>query len=496
VARRHGLQAEVLLSLATVMLTATLVLAALLVKTHDASVRRLHPLAARALLEDARRPLPSAHSLVPELRWWTVDAEGQARPRGAHAAPIDAGSRELALEAGRRGLPLLAAGFPWQPVRFVAPEGDQVLAARLPPAVPGGVVLAVLLADGVVFTAFGVTLLRRRLVSPLQRLAGAARELADGDLGARAPAEGPRETWEVANAFNEMSEALETRTGALEKAVADLRRSNEQLRETRVELDRAERLAAVGSLAAGVAHEVGNPMGAVLAFVELAKRDAGISEEGRGHLDRVLQQGQRVRTILRQLLDFSRPPRTERVPVDLVAVARETAGLVSAQRRFAGVAVEVEAVGEPPAALTDPGAVAQILLNLLLNAMEALRGTGAPDARVRVAVRALPGPVRAGDDPAEAARRSRFDAVECRVTDNGPGIAEADRERIFDPFFTTREPGEGTGLGLSNALRFAEELGGRLALEPGSERGASFVLQLPVADAGAEGPVAVRGSRS
>jgi len=354
------------------------------------------------------------------------------------------------------------------------------------------VVLAVLIADGLVFTAFGVTLLRRRLVRPLQRLAGAARELADGDLSVRAPAEGPHETWEVASAFNEMSEALETRTGALEKAVADLRQSNDQLRDARVELDRAERLAAVGSLAAGVAHEVGNPMGAMLAFVELAKRDAGLSDAGRSHLDRVLQEGARVRTILRQLLDFSRPPRTERVAVDLVGLARETAQLVGAQRRFTGVRIDVEAEGQPPEALADPAAVAQIVLNLLLNAVEALLASPSSEPRVRVVVRAVPGRTRAGDQPAEAVRRGRIAAVECRVSDNGPGIPEADRERIFDPFYTTRDPGEGTGLGLSNALRFAEELGGRLWLEPASGPGSCFVLQLPLAQPAAEGPVSVR----
>ena len=477
------------------MLTATLVLAALLVKTHEVSVRRLHPLAARALLDDSRGPLHTAHNLVPELRWWTLVGDGTSRARGAHNEAIDAGSRELAREAARRGLPLLAAGFPWEPVRFAAPEAGQVLVARLPPAVPGTVVLAVLLADGAVFTAFGVTLLRRRLVRPLQRLAGVARGLADGDLGVRAPAEGPRETWEVATAFNDMSEALETRTGALEKAVSDLRRSNEQLRDARVELDRAERLAAVGSLAAGVAHEVGNPMGAMLAFVELAKRDVGLTTEGRGHLERVLQEGERVRNILRQLLDFSRPPRTERLPVDLLAVARETAGLVGAQPRYSAVRVDVLAEEEPPLALADRAAVGQILLNLLLNAMDALVASEEPDPHVGISVRALAGSARAGEDLGQASGRRCFRAVECRVFDNGPGIAEADRERIFDPFFTTKDPGEGTGLGLSNALRIADELGGRLRLQPAEGQGAEFSLELPVAGGPDEGEVSVRGAR-
>ncbi len=493
-ARRHGLQTEILLSLTLVMLTATAVLAALLVKTHEASVQRLHRLAARALLDDARAPIPITGAAVPELRWWTVSPSGRAWPRDGHADPIDAGSLVLAREAQELRSPLLRAGFPWQPVRFAVFERGELVVARLPPAVPGVLVLAILLADGAVFTAFGATLLRRRLVRPLQRLAAATRAVADGDLAARAPADGPRETWEVACAFNEMSEALETRTGDLEKAVAGLRSSNEQLREAHRELDQAERLASVGRLAAGVAHEVGNPMGAMLAFVELAKRDPGISETGREHLDRVLQEGQRVRTILRQLLDFSRPPRTERVPVDLLGLAQETAELVRAQRRHAGVSVQVVGEGEVPPAWADRNGAAQILLNLLLNAMDAVLAAEVEAPRITLHVRPAAGRVRAGDDPAAVGRRRRFDEVECVVEDNGPGVAEADRARIFDPFFTTKEPGEGTGLGLSNALRYAEELGGSLRVEDArsSDTGAAFVLRLPVVRGGDAGSVGVR----
>jgi two-component system NtrC family sensor kinase len=166
--------------------------------------------------------------------------------------------------------------------------------------------------------------------------------------------------------------------------------------------------------------------------------------------------------------------------VDLLAVARETAELLRAQRRYAGIEIDVAAEAGAPLALADRSAVAQILLNLLLNAGDALAGAEAP--RIAVRVRPAAACVREGDGPDDSAARARFDAVECRVSDNGPGIREEDRERVFDPFFTTKEPGEGTGLGLSNALRFAEELGGALELAPAREgEGACFVLRLPVA---------------
>jgi hypothetical protein len=275
-----------------------------------------------------------------------------------------------------------------------------------------------------------------------------------------------------------MSEALARRTEALEKAVAELRAANEALSVARTGLDRAERLAAVGSLAAGVAHEVGNPMAAQLAFLDLVGRDPTLGAPARAHLERAAQQGERVRRILRQLLEFSRPPRMERVPVDLASLAEEAVALVRAQRRYAGVQLEVECVGVPPAAIADPGGVAQILLNLVLNAADAVAASA--EKRVRLSVRPAALRVRAGESPAAAAQRRAPDAVECRVADTGSGIAPADRERVFDPFFTTKDPGVGTGLGLANSLRLAEELGGDLELlEPPEGFSTALVLRLP-----------------
>lgn len=479
-ARRRGLQAEILASFALVMITATAVLGLLLVRTHERQAELLQRLAGRALFEDAGRPLPLTAAATPELRWWSIPDAAPARAHGSHAQPLDPETAALAEIARSEGRALMRAGRPWEPLHFASPLGGEVRVARLAPAVSVGWLLALVVADVAVFTAFGLALLRRRLVRPLQRLDAAARAIAEGDHGVRAPADGPRETFEVANAFNAMIEAVESRSQALEKAVRDLRRSNRELCEAREGLDRAERLAAVGSLAAGVAHEVGNPMGAVLAFVDLARRDAGLSEPSRDHLGRALEEGERVRRILRQLLDFSRPPRADRTAFELLALAEETAGLVRAQRRYAGVEIEVVGEAVPPPAFADRGQVGQILLNLLLNAADAVAGVAG--AAVRVRVRPAVGTTRSGDSPGGVLpHRSRPDAVECTVEDNGPGVALEHRDRIFDPFFSTKGVGQATGLGLSNALRLAEELGGRLTLESTEGPGARFRLVLPVA---------------
>jgi signal transduction histidine kinase len=498
VGRRAGVQTEVLLGLALVMGLATVVLTAVFVAHQEAGLRAI---LGRSLLAEARSPRSLTDSLFPGTEWWTVASDGRVAPRGPGAGVIDTETRELADRALARAEPLLMPGSVWDSIRFAAPlDGSgTVVAGRLPQrasvqlrAVPLAVVAGMVLADVLVFTAFGAYLLRRRIVLPLQRLSAAAQEIAGGDLATRVPVAGAREAAEVGRSFNEMTDALEARTGALEKAVVELRSANRDLRRARAGLDRAERLAAVGRLAAGVAHEVGNPIGAILALLDLAGRDRELSDDTREHLERAGREGQRVRTILRQLLDFSRPPRPMPASLDLAALAEETVALVSAQKRYDGVCFEVHREGAQPPVLADSSAVMQILLNLVLNAADAVAGTAEPRVTLRIRPTALQ--IRAGDVTCAAAERRTPDGVECVVADNGCGIAEADRERVFDPFFTSKPPGEGTGLGLANAVRLAEELDGQLELVPPPEGAhTAFALRLPVAVERGESPSARSG---
>jgi signal transduction histidine kinase len=494
---RLGVQGEVLASLGLVMVLSTAVLAALLLGHHERSLREL---LGRALVAEAHDPPPSWRCFVPGTQWWSVGPAGQVEPRTPYAGAIDADTRQLADRARAAGEPLLLPGPVWEAIRIAVPlrGGGEVAVAVLPREASfrlrfaaAGVVAFFLVADVAIFMGLGVYVLRRRVVLPLQRLAAAARALTAGDAAARAPREGTAETVALADAMNEMTETLAARSEALEKAVGDLRTTNRELRRARQGLARAERLAAVGRLAAGVAHEVGNPIGAILALADLAARDPGLSDASRRHLERVGGEGARVRNILRQLLDFARPPRATLEPVDLAAAAEQAVALVSAQRRYAGIEFRVERAPDTPTARADPGAVAQILLNLLLNAGDAVQGCEAP--RVRVALRGCHASRRQADEPGAPPPPRPPDTVECEVADNGCGVDAEDRERIFDPFFTTKPAGEGTGLGLANAALLAEALAGPLELRdaPAGWRTA-FVLRLP---AGAAPPAAQARAR-
>jgi signal transduction histidine kinase len=214
------------------------------------------------------------------IAWWWVDHA----PRDAQrdAGEIDAAALELAAEARARDNRCLGRAA-WQAIcsRRVRPgSGGGWLPPIASPAVLAGVLLCALCLHGLRAWSCAAAW------CSAEQLAGAVHAIGAGELGARAPVGGTREIAEVAEAFNAMSEALSRRSEALEKAVSDLRASNQRLREARAGLDRAERLAAVGRLAAGVAHEVGNPMGALLAFMDLASRDPGLGAAGREHLAR------------------------------------------------------------------------------------------------------------------------------------------------------------------------------------------------------------------
>ncbi len=481
-----SVRVEVMASLGVVMALALLVLVAAAYRNHENTLREtLGP----ALLAESRDAARMAAPLGSDTEWWRADASGLAAPVGRARSP--ATDRELAIAraARERNAALLDFGALWDPIVFAAPPGlaGEVMVARLSPAQssrlrvrPAAVFAALALADALVFGAFGFVLLQRRVVAPLEALAALVREIGEAGEPVQARIAGPPEARAVAEALSEMSVALARRAKELGDAVVELRETNARLQQTHAGLARAERLASVGRLAAGVAHEVGNPLGAILAFAEIVSRDPGLSATSKGQLERVLREGERVRRILRQLLDLSRPVRMERRPFDLAQVARDTVSLVAAQRRYQGVSFAVSAASDLPLALGDENAAQQVLSNLLVNAAEAVRDGAGARVRIELAAGALRR--RSGDKAATPASRATPDAVTCLVLDDGCGIREEDRERVFDPFFSTRTQGEGTGLGLPNALRMAEEQGGSLELDPAPEGfRTAFALRLPAA---------------
>ena len=301
--------------------------------------------------------------------------------------------------------------------------------------------------NGLVLLAAAAWILRATVLRPVLELERAAGRVAAGDLSARvsARARGPGELGRLADAFDRMTSSLQ---------------------EGRDSLIRSEKLAGVGRLAAGVAHEVGNPLAAILGYVETLLGDTPDrpidAALRRDILTRVRGETERIHRIIQELLDYSRPPREDIEPVQLGRAVEAALSLVKAQTRFKELQVQIELPDDLPAVRASVGRLTQVLLNLLLNAADATDGHG----QVVVSAR------RAG------AR------VVLAVADDGPGVPAELRGRIFDPFFTTKEVGHGTGLGLSVSQSIVEGFGGTLRLVD-APRGARFELELPVATPGA-----------
>ncbi|MBI5083159.1 MAG: sensor histidine kinase [Acidobacteria bacterium] len=242
----------------------------------------------------------------------------------------------------------------------------------------------------------------------------------------------------------------------LEKTKQQLETVYQKLQDNIERLKRTERLSAAGQLSAGLAHEIRNPLASISGAAGILKRGHASGENRRECLEIIEKETQRLNRLLGSFLDFARPRAPRFQPVDLVALLDSVAGL--AQHAAITTSVEIrQEIHEPlPEVRCDPEQLKQVLLNLIINAIQATDGPGT------VCLQA-----GAGDGN-----------VAILVRDEGCGIPEADRERIFDPFFTTKE--NGTGLGLAVAAKIIEQHGGVLAAEANPKRGMTFRVELSV----------------
>jgi two-component system, NtrC family, sensor kinase len=332
-----------------------------------------------------------------------------------------------------------------------------------------------IVADVIIFVLFGGYLVSRLVMRPLGEVVAAAEAIADGDLARRAPAAGSRE---------------------LDRLATSLNRMTTRLLEEQALVVRAEKLASVGRLAAGIAHEIGNPLGAINGYTHIVRRRlAGhpLAEE----LNGIERETNRIDRIVRSLLEYARPRRATGTRIDVSEAAAVVAAMLRDQGALRDVAVAFDMAGNLPALVGDRHEFEQALVNLLLNAVDAMDGTGAITIAARVdslGVLRGGGGVRKHDTAASMSHRDaapratawlhRVKDAEAVLTltiaDSGPGVAPEAADRIFDPFFTTKAPGKGTGLGLAIVARVVENLGGVVWVRPSREGGAAFVLMFPV----------------
>jgi PAS domain S-box-containing protein len=245
-------------------------------------------------------------------------------------------------------------------------------------------------------------------------------------------------------------------------------RAYEDLRKTQEQLLQSEKMSAVGQLIAGVAHELNNPLTAILGYAELLETE-GLNEPAKDYVSKLFKQAQRTHRVVQNLLSFARQRKPEREEVDIRKVLDETLALRDYDLKTNNIAVEREAPSEPVAVVADPHQIEQVFLNIINNAVDAILETGRTG---KIKIRVF---VQSGQ-------------VCTQFADDGPGLK--DPKRIFDPFYTTKSVGKGTGLGLSICYGIVKEHGGDITAFNGPEGGAVIEVKLPVVVATAEPEVA------
>ena len=314
---------------------------------------------------------------------------------------------------------------------------------------------------GAVLFVFGLYLLNRNVVRPIGLLLASTRRVAAGDLDQQVSEEGPREIASLASSFNVMISALRKSRDHSDDYIRSLRLANEELKKTRGELLRSEKMATVGHLAAGMAHEIGNPLAAVVGYLALLKMElpAGRQSEIAEH---AAVEVERIDRLVRELLDYAQPGKEKPESFDPLTVLRDALALLENQGIFASVKLIDSLPQHLPCVVMIRHRLLQVIVNLLVNAQDALPAEGE--------IRLTGGETK--------------DSVWLAFADNGAGIAPQDLPHIFDPFFTTKAPGKGRGLGLAVCYRVLDEAGGRIEVQSEKGQGSVFTLHMKREDDG------------
>ena len=312
------------------------------------------------------------------------------------------------------------------------------------------VIMAALLCLSLVAAVALSAFLAERFVRPITALAQGVRLIAEGRLDARVNVNTNDEFGVLARSINTMAERLEAHLVEITSAHRGVLLAEKQLAQS-------EKLAAIGQLAAGLAHEIFNPLNVISGFAEFLRKKTDAADPRRTGLEEIIRESARCQKLVTELLNFAKPKEVERFPCDMNDLVRDTLVLVQSQVKAQGISLERVLAADLPEVALDRDQLKQVLLNLLINACQAMPEGGTLSVATR----------RIGA------------CVETSVADDGEGIREQDLRNIFEPFFTTKQTGTGLGLALSYAI--VEGHGGVLRAQNRAGRGAQFTFSLPVA---------------
>jgi len=324
-------------------------------------------------------------------------------------------------------------------------------------------ILLYALLYGSILVLFGVYVLSRSVLRPVRRLREMTQLIAAGDLNQAVPPEGPVEIADLAGSFNSMVVAL--RQGQLEREahIEALEHANSEVRKAQDELVRSEKLASIGHLAAGMAHEIGNPLGAVVGYLEILKEESASGRE-QEIIGRAQAEVDRIDRLVRELLDYAAPHDGQVQLFDPAGAMAEARDILAHQGLFDGIEFDDQLPAALPPTRMVRHKLVQVFINLLLNARDALVSGGT----IRL---------RAGDDG---------ESLWLAVADTGTGMNAEVLAHIFEPFYSTKGPGKGRGLGLAVCQQVVGEIGGRVEAASVPGEWSEFRVWLPITESEAE----------
>lgn len=311
----------------------------------------------------------------------------------------------------------------------------------------------------VIIALFGFYILSRRIVKPVHELIKATEKIGGGRFPEHAEIGSVKEINQLYSALRVMFDEIESGKRKLRDKIGELEETNAELKLTQKGLIAAEKLASLGQLSAGVAHEIGNPLSAIKGYADVLKRAPDMDNDKRmGFIGDIQREVDRVDKIIRTLLNYSRPRKSSPQIVNVNQVIKDTADIVRSQGVLKNISLNLELSEEAPSIIADPGQLSQVIINLILNSRDAMTDSGeivistASDGETRAMI---------------------------SVRDNGKGIPREILDKIFDPFFTTKDPGHGTGLGLSVSARIVEAFEGSIQVESAEGKGSLFRMIFP-----------------
>jgi len=361
-----------------------------------------------------------------------------------------------------------------------------------------------LVINTAILTFIGIYRLSKVYFQPLTRLARRAEDYREDDEMLFSVRKEDNELHRLSGALNSMLRRISADKEKLRATVSSLEATNVQLKKAQKEIIRAEKLASAGRLSAGIAHEIGNPIGIVMGYLELLKQKDIPDAEKREYIHRTEEEIERINTIIRQLLEIARPSTGGLKVVSVHDLIDDISQVLSVQPLMSNLELKYCLEAQNDRVLADANQLRQVFLNLIINAADAISSSDKSVRGKLLIQSALVGETPAqpydGDydrqddasvieNPARsrsAARHQETQAqdpktyLEIRFIDNGPGIAEENISNIFDPFFTTKEPGKGTGLGLSVSFMIIEGFGGQMSVDSKIGEGTTMTLRLPV----------------